>query len=211
MGSSKLSQRDFEFGAHWIPIRTFLNRLAGVPTDLETSHPLKLQYSTLGKPGVSFLSKVATTPKLPDPPTLATLNNMRSPKRPKTDTSLASRQAKRRVAFLVLWYQGESKYSQKVFCHNTRPNVWGFPGGFTNYLESFPKSLSRIVSRDCVFGSTFGNWVQHRLSNPSAEHMTCLTKDNFVPTKKPDARYTIRMYALKVPLNLLVNGRGPKI
>ena len=41
--------------------------------------------------------------------------------------------------------------------------------------------------------------------------MTCLTKNNFVPTKKPDTRYTIRMYALKVPPNLLVNGRGPKV
>ena len=157
MGSSKLSQRDFEFGAHWVPIRSFLNCSAGVPTGLETSHHLRLQYSTLDKPGMSFLSKVSTTPKLPDLPTLATSNNMRSPKRPKTDNSLASRQAKRRVAFLVLWYQGESKYSRKVFCHNTRPNVWGFPGGFTNYLESFFKSLSRIVSRNCVFGSTFGN------------------------------------------------------
>ena len=41
--------------------------------------------------------------------------------------------------------------------------------------------------------------------------MTCLTKENFVPAKKPDTRYTIRMYALKVPPAMLENGRGPKI
>ena len=90
------------------------------------------------------------------------------------------------------------------------PNLWGSPSSFTNYLESFSKSLLRIVSRDWIFGLTFGNWVQSRLSNPSVEHMTCLTKDNFVPTKKPDVMYTIRMYTLKVYPNFLVNGCGPK-
>ena len=53
-GNSKLSQRDFEHGAHWVPISNSFNCLAGVSIGLNTRNTLKLQYKSLGKPGVSF-------------------------------------------------------------------------------------------------------------------------------------------------------------
>ena len=110
-GCSKVSQKKFKHGAHWVPIGNFLNCLAGGSIGLKTRNTLKLQYNSLGKPGVNFLSKVAAASMYPDLTTLTAASSMRSPKRPKTDTPLIARQAKRRVAFLVLWHQGESKYS----------------------------------------------------------------------------------------------------
>jgi hypothetical protein len=103
-GNSKFPQRDFKHGAHWVPISNFLNCVVGVSIGLTTRNTLKIQYKSLGKPGVSFLSRVAAASMYPDLSTLATSDSMRSPKRPKIHmhTSLIGRQAKRRVAFLVL-------------------------------------------------------------------------------------------------------------
>jgi hypothetical protein len=100
----------------------------------------------------------------------------------------------KRVSSLVLWHQGRTLDSKKVFCYSYG-RVCGFPGGEVKPFESYPDALRRVIQDKCTFPPSMEDWVKSAVSKSSALHLTSVKWD----FEMPQYIVTIRMYALKLP------------
>ena len=100
----------------------------------------------------------------------------------------------KRVSSVVLWHQGKTLDSKKVFCYSYG-RVCGIPGGEVKPFESCPDALRRVVQDKCTFPPSMEDWVKSAVSKSSALNLISMKWD----FEMPQYIVTMRMYALKLP------------